>query len=130
MQRDATGLDALVAAFSTGPVGLGDGPGYTDAALALATCRADETLLQVRACSVMQCSAVYPVQCSASALPTYIVVQVRMQVSVRACAHAMHMHACVTHSLPCMTYVLQVGMHAPAHGHLCVCVCVCSAHAY
>ena len=49
MQRDATGLDALVAAFSTGPVGLGDGPGYTDAALALATCRADGTLLQVRA---------------------------------------------------------------------------------
>ena len=46
VQRDATGLDALVAAFSTGPVGLGDGPGYTDAALALATCRADGMLLQ------------------------------------------------------------------------------------
>ena len=46
VQKDATGLDALVAVFSTGPVGLGDGPGYTDAALALATCRADGTLLQ------------------------------------------------------------------------------------
>ena len=46
MQRDATGLDSLVAAFSTGPVGLGDGPGYTNPTLALATCRADGTLLQ------------------------------------------------------------------------------------
>ena len=36
----------MVAAFSTGPVGLGDGPGYTNPTLALATCRADGTLLQ------------------------------------------------------------------------------------
>ena len=39
-------LDALVSAFSTGPVGLGDGDGLTNAALALATCRADGVLLQ------------------------------------------------------------------------------------
>ena len=39
-------LDVLVSAFSTGPVGLGDGDGYTDATLALATCRADGILLQ------------------------------------------------------------------------------------
>ena len=39
------GLDALISAFSTGPVGLGDGAGYTDAALANATCRADGGLL-------------------------------------------------------------------------------------
>ena len=39
-------LDALVSAFSTGPVGLGDGQGLTDASLALATCMADGTLLQ------------------------------------------------------------------------------------
>ena len=38
-------LDALVSAFSAGPVGIGDGDGHTDAALALATCRADGVLL-------------------------------------------------------------------------------------
>ena len=38
-------LDALFSAFSTGPVGVGDGDGFTDAALALATCRADGRLL-------------------------------------------------------------------------------------
>ena len=39
------GLDALVSAFSTGPVAIGDGNGQTNAALALATCRADGVLL-------------------------------------------------------------------------------------
>ena len=38
-------LDALISAFSTGPVGIGDGEGYTDARLVLATCRADGILL-------------------------------------------------------------------------------------
>ena len=38
-------LDALISAFSTGPVGIGDGDGYTDAPLVLRTCRADGVLL-------------------------------------------------------------------------------------
>ena len=45
VQRDVR-LDSLVSAFSTGPVGLGDGNGLTDASLALSTCRADGLLLQ------------------------------------------------------------------------------------
>ena len=98
MQRDATGLDALVAAFSTGPVGLGDGPGYTDAALALATCRADETLLQVRACSVMQCSLVQsspvPVHCRRTSFCR----QAGTHASISARARACHAHACMRHA--------------------------------
>ena len=38
-------IDALVSAFSTGPVGIGDGLGHTDANLVLSTCRADGVLL-------------------------------------------------------------------------------------
>ena len=38
-------LQATVAALSSGPVGIGDGPGDTDAALAMMFCSADGTLL-------------------------------------------------------------------------------------
>ena len=39
-------LDVVLALFSTGPVGLGDGLGFTNATRAKATCTADGTLLQ------------------------------------------------------------------------------------
>ena len=39
-------MDVALAVLTTGPVGLGDGPGMTNASLAARTCRADGTLLK------------------------------------------------------------------------------------
>lgn len=39
-------MDAVLAVLSTGPVGLGDGPGLTNASLANSTCRADSVVLK------------------------------------------------------------------------------------